>query len=210
MTSTKETNLLRSRGFLLSLLAGAVVATAGTTALLINIAQRKAEQKSVYVRVVDVGEDDVDPAKWGRNWPNQYDGYKRTAQKTHTRFGGNGASEALPPEKIDRDPWLKRMFLGYAFSIDYRDRRGHAYMLADQEATQRLTKPQSGSCLHCHGSVMPLYRELGHGDAMVGFEQTYKMSYQEVSKMLHGKGQAVPVSCVDCHEPQTMAGRGPG
>ncbi len=205
MTSTKETNLLRSRGFLLSLLAGAVVATAGATALLINISQRKAEQKSVYVRVVDVGEDDVDPAKWGRNWPNQYDGYKRTAQKTHTRFGGNGASEALPPEKIDRDPWLKRMFLGYAFSIDYRDRRGHAYMLADQQATQRLTKPQSGSCLHCHGSVMPLYRELGHGDAMVGFEQTYKMSYQDVSKMLHGKGQAVPVSCVDCHEPQTMA-----
>ena len=33
------------------------------------------------------------------------------------------------------------MFLGYAYSIDYRDRRGHAYMLADQEATERLTKP---------------------------------------------------------------------
>ena len=38
------------------------------------------------------------------------------------RFGGHGGSEALPEEKIDRDPWLKRMFLGYAFSIDYRDR----------------------------------------------------------------------------------------
>ena len=33
------------------------------------------------------------------------------------------------------------MFLGYAFSIDYRDRRGHAYMLADQETTERLNKP---------------------------------------------------------------------
>ena len=64
------------------------------------------------------------------------------------------------------------MFLGYAFSIDYRDRRGHAYMLADQEATERLTKPQSGSCLHCHASIMPLYRELGDGDAMKGFEET--------------------------------------
>ncbi|MFP6643676.1 MAG: ammonia-forming cytochrome c nitrite reductase subunit c552 [Candidatus Latescibacterota bacterium] len=44
---------------------------------------------------------------------------------TRTRFGGHGGSEALPAEKIERDPWL-RMFLGYAFSIDYRDRRGHA------------------------------------------------------------------------------------
>ena len=39
----------------------------------------------------------------------------------------------MPAEKIDSDPWLKRMFKGYAFSIDYRDRRGHAYMLEDQE-----------------------------------------------------------------------------
>ena len=57
------------------------------------------------------------------------------------------------------------MFAGYAFAIDYRDRRGHAYMLADQEETKRLTKPQSGSCLHCHASIMPVYRELGGGDA---------------------------------------------
>jgi nitrite reductase (cytochrome c-552) len=110
---------------------------------------------------VQVTEDDTDPAKWGANWPKQYDAYKRTALPTRTRFGGHGGSEALPDEKIERDPWLKRMFLGYAFSIDYRDRRGHAYMLADQEATERLTKPQSGSCLHCHASVMPLYRKLG-------------------------------------------------
>ncbi|MDP7633086.1 MAG: hypothetical protein QF402_09040, partial [Candidatus Latescibacteria bacterium] len=32
-------------------------------------------------------------------------------------------------------------------------------MLVDQEQTQRQTKPQSGSCLHCHAAVMPLYRK---------------------------------------------------
>lgn len=205
MNASKVRTMLQSRGFQLGLLGFIVAGTAGTTALLINIFERKAEQRTPYVRVVEVGENDLDPAKWGRNWPNQYDGYKRTALKTHTKFGGNGGSEALPPEKIDRDPWLKRMFLGYAFSIDYRDRRGHAYMLADQEATQRLTKPQSGSCLHCHASIMPTYRELGNGDAIAGLDKTYKMTYQELSKVLHGKGQAVPISCVDCHDPKTMA-----
>lgn len=179
--------------------------TAGVTALLMNISERKAEQRSPYVRVVEVGENDTDPGKWGRNWPSQYDSYKRTALRTVTRFGGHAGSETLPEEKIERHPWLKRMFLGYAFSIDYRDRRGHAYMLSDQENTQRLTKPQSGSCLHCHASIMPLYRELGGGDAMVGFAKTYEYSYQDLNKKLHESGHAHPVSCVDCHDPETMS-----
>jgi len=100
--------------------ASVVVAltSAGVAALLTDIFQKKVEQRNPYVRVVEVTEEDTDPAKWGLNWPAQYDGYKRTALRTQTRFGGHGGSETLPAEKIDRDPWLKRMFLGYAFSID--------------------------------------------------------------------------------------------
>src|SRR5262245_60032246 len=180
------------------------IASALITALLMNIFERKSEAKNPYVRLVEVNENDTDPQKWGVNWPKQYESYKLTALATRTRFGGHGGSEALPEQKIERDPWLKRMFLGYAFSIDYRDRRGHAYMLHDQEETKRLTKPQTGSCLHCHASVMPLYRELGGGDALAGLEKTYKMSYQELNAKLHESGHAHPVSCVDCHDPGTM------
>ncbi len=193
-------------GVLPYVLVAIVVAAATASVLLLlgNIAERKSEARNPYVRLVEVTENDTDPAKWGTNWPREYDSYKRTAETTRTRFGGHGGSEAMPAEKIERDPWLKRMFLGYAFSIDYRDRRGHAYMLADQEATKRLTKPQTGSCLHCHASVMPLYRHLGNGDAMLGFEKTYAMSYQELNAKLHEMGHANPVSCVDCHEPRSM------
>ncbi|MES2644370.1 MAG: ammonia-forming cytochrome c nitrite reductase subunit c552 [Myxococcota bacterium] len=180
-------------------------AAAGVTALLLDVNLHKVEERTPFVRVAEVTEDTTDPAVWGKNWPKQYDLYKLTAESTKTRFGGHGGSEALPEEKIERDPWLKRMFLGYAFSIDYRDRRGHAYMLEDQEQTERQTKPQSGSCLHCHAAVMPLYRELGNGDAMAGFEKTSTMSYAETSKMLHDSGNAHPVSCVDCHDPESMA-----
>ena len=178
--------------------------TAGVAALLVNINDRKTEAKTTSVRLVEVTEDTTDPAQWGVNWPKQYDSYQRTAISTRTRFGGHGGSEALPAEKIERDPWLKRMFLGYAFSIDYRDRRGHAYMLTDQEQTLRLTKPQSGSCLHCHASVMPMYRKLGNGDAAAGLAATHKMTYQETNAMLKEVGGAHPVSCVDCHDPKTM------
>jgi nitrite reductase (cytochrome c-552) len=179
-------------------------ATAGLTALLLNIDARKAEGRAPFVRLKEVSEDVTDPAVWGVNWPKQYDSYLRTAIATRTRFGGHGGSEALPEEKIERDPWLKRMFLGYAFSIDYRDRRGHAYMLSDQEETKRLSKPQTGSCLHCHASVLPLYRALGAGDVMKGFEQTYQLSYQEAREKLGAIGGAHPVACVDCHDPESM------
>jgi nitrite reductase (cytochrome c-552) len=196
---------LRSRAAYGALIAIVTATTVGLTALLMNIAERKAEHRQAYVRVVEVTENDTDPAHWGKNWPSQYDGYKRTALTTRTKYGGHGGSEALPEEKIERDPWLQRMFRGYAFSIDYRDRRGHAFMLADQEATKRLTKPQSGSCLHCHASIQPLYRELGQGDMMKGFEQSFQYSYQDLNAKLHASGHAHAVSCVDCHTPDNMA-----
>ncbi len=191
-------------GILVAVIIITALAAAGVSALLVNIVERKSEAENPYVRLVEVDEDTTDPAVWGKNWPKQYDSYKRTALATRTRFGGHGGSEALPEEKIERDPWLKRMFKGYAFSIDYRDRRGHAYMLQDQEQTERQTKPQSGSCMHCHASIMPVYRELGDGDALAGMNKTHAMPYQELNKMVHDMGHAHPVSCVDCHSPDDM------
>lgn len=195
---------LRNRILLLLVFIGTATATVLITMLLTNIQQRKHEAARPYIRLVEVDEDTTDPEVWGVNWPDQYDLYKRTAESTRTRFGGHGGSEALPESKIEKDPWLKRMFAGYAFSIDYRERRGHAYMLVDQEQTERHQVPQSGSCLHCHASVMPVYRELGDGDAMAGFEKTHAMPYEELNDMLHDMGHAHPVSCVDCHDPDTM------
>ncbi len=193
-----------STGALVALIAVVAVVAAGVTGLLMNIFERKQEAAAAHTKLVEVTEDTTGPAKWGVNWPKQYDSYLLTAQATRTRFGGHGGSEAMPEEKINRDPWLKRMFLGYAFAIDYRDRRGHAYMLSDQEQTARLTKPQTGSCLHCHASVMPLYRQLGNGDAAKGLEESYKFSYKDLNAKLHETGHAHPVSCVDCHDPKTM------
>ena len=186
------------------------IAAGLVSALLVNIFQRKQEAKNPYLKLVDVTEDTTDPAVWGTNWPREYDTYQRTADVSRTRFGG---SEAMPEEKLDRDPWLRRMFSGYAFSIDYRDRRGHAYMLFDQEHTERVTKkPQPGACLQCHASIIPTYRRVGGGDVMKGFTAVCAMTYQqasdEVKKTPDGsknkEPKAHPVSCVDCHDSSNM------
>ncbi len=62
--------------------------TALVTALLLNIFERKVEASNPYVRLVEVTEDDTDPARWGINWPRQYDSYKRTARSTRTNRPG--------------------------------------------------------------------------------------------------------------------------
>jgi nitrite reductase (cytochrome c-552) len=183
-----------------------VLATAATAALLTSIYTRKQEAKSAYIKIGDeLTDDTTDPVAWSKTFPSQYDGYKRTAEATRTRFGG---SETLPEQKLERDPWLKRMFLGYAFSIDYRDRRGHAFMLYDQEHTKRVTeKPQPGACLHCHASIIPAYRSVGNGDVMKGFEEVCAMPYQKAHDLVDSSGKKLvehPVSCVDCHDPKTM------
>ena len=175
---------VRTRGWLLALLI--LVGIAGITvlllALLTNIFERKQEARQSFVRLVEVTEDTTDPKVWGQNWPQQYDSYLRTSLPTTTKYGGRGlgASDTGPAEqKLDRDPWLKRIFAGYAFALDYRDRRGHFYALFDQEATRRVTeKQQPGACMQCHASNLPLYRFVGKGDVQKGFEQVSGMPYQ--------------------------------
>lgn len=135
----------------------AALATAGAAALLVTIFDHKQDARQPFLRAVEVSELTTDPQPWGTNWPHQFDGWKATAGDQF--YGG---SSALPESKLTSHPWLKRLYAGYAFSIDYREARGHAYMLYDQGVTERVTqKPQAGACLHCHASTTVLYRKTG-------------------------------------------------
>ncbi|MCF7686862.1 MAG: ammonia-forming cytochrome c nitrite reductase subunit c552 [Cephaloticoccus sp.] len=239
----------RSRRRTLLILGGVILVTTlvtfGITALLITIFEHRQEARVPFVRLTEVNEVSTDPAPWGKNWPHQHDTYLRTVDNERTEFGG---SSALTQSKLETQPWLRRLYAGYAFSIDYRELRGHAYMLYDQEVTERVTKrTQSGACLHCHASIIPTYRRLGltsfGQDAspealaadfnwpavMEGFRLASTMDYATARAELlktpdgtpaakapllpgsapdmsdpHQISEAHPVSCIDCHAPDTM------
>jgi nitrite reductase (cytochrome c-552) len=192
------------------MLAGAVAVLAlltfGTAALLTNIFERRQEARNPYLMFVEVDEDTTDPAVWGVNWPRQYESFMRTVDYERTRYGG---SDAIPRQKLDIYPWLRTMWAGHAFSLDYRESRGHAYALADQDHTERVAqRPQPGACLHCHASVMPAYRYLGNGDVDEGFRRLSRMPWNEARRVTDGQGRPLinhPVTCVDCHSPDNMA-----
>ena len=186
---------MSSKSGYIGLIVVTALATFGITALLMNVTQRKTEAKQTHFELVKLDEETVDPEIWGRNFPRQYDGYKRTVDTERTRFGG---SEAF--SKLEADPYLKRIFAGYAFSIQFDEERGHAYTLADQDSTERVKqRPQPGSCLHCHASIIPAYRKAGNGDVMAGFEKVSSMKYADARALV-----THPVSCIDCHDPATM------
>ncbi len=185
-------------------------AAAGLSAyVLTSVMEHKQEAKNPFFRVVEITDDTGDPAIWGKNFPLQYDRYLRTADMVRTRRGG---SEALPhtptdadprsivsQSKIEEDTRLKRMWAGYAFSKDFREERGHAYMLEDQLYTERQKVGQPGTCLNCHASTYLIYKELGNGDIMAGFDKMNSMKYDEAKTYAKH-----PVACIDCHDAQTM------
>jgi len=200
----------RGLGVILLVAAVAAAAAAGLTALLVNIFEHKQEARNPFYRVVDIDDDTVDPAVWGKNFPLQYDGYKRTVDQVRTRFGGSEAVPRTPTDadprsivsqsRLEADPRLKTMWAGYAFAVDFREERGHAFMLDDQTFTERqVVKHQPGTCLHCHGSVYVPYKKLGGGDIVKGFEKMNGMDYFEARKLVDH-----PVACIDCHDPETM------
>ncbi|HUF49044.1 MAG TPA: ammonia-forming cytochrome c nitrite reductase subunit c552 [Vicinamibacterales bacterium] len=188
----------------------AAVAAAGVTALLVNIFERQQEGRNPFYRVVDLTDETEDPAVWGRNFPFQYDSYGRTVDQVRTRYGGSEAiprvaTEADPrsvvaQSRLEDDPRLRTMWAGYAFSVDFREERGHAFMLEDQTYTERQTVAQQpGTCMHCHASVYAPYRKLGDGDLILGFERMNRMPYAEArTHVTH------PVTCLDCHDPVSM------
>ena len=199
----------RKRSFT-GIIALVAIATFGIVALLMNIFERKQEAQNPFFRVVELTETTEDPEIWGKNFPLQYDSYLKTVDMTRTKYGG---SEAIPREPDEKDPrtmtsrskleyipQLKRMWAGYAFAIDFREARGHGYMLEDQTFTQRVNVVrQPGTCINCHASTYVPHMEAGDGDLMAGFEKLNPLTYEEARGHM-----TFPVACIDCHDSQTM------
>lgn len=160
-------------------------------ALLVNINTRKNEAAVSPARIVEIKDGETDPAVWGQNFPQQYDRFMMTKDDTvPTLYGGSQLYD-----KLARFPAMKRLWNGYAFSVDFNEERGHFYTLIDQKETQRqVVVKQPGACANCHSGDTPnLIKSMG-------WEAFNKGPYAAITDTLHAA-----VTCNDCHDPQTMA-----
>ena len=105
------------------------------------------------------------------------------------------AGGSKPFDKLEEYPILKRVWAGYAFSVDFNEERGHYYALIDQKETKRQeVVKQPAACANCHAAEAPQLI------AEMGWENFNKTPYKEIQDKRHDGS-----SCADCHDPDTMA-----
>jgi nitrite reductase (cytochrome c-552) len=180
----------RSTWLLIGAFVFGMLLMAGLGALLVNIQQRQAEAIEYPLRVVEIPENEIDPAVWGQNFPRQYDSFMRTQNDTfQSPYGGS-----VPYDKLERYPAMVRLWAGYAFAIDHNNARGHYYAQIDQRNTERVqVVDQPGACINCHAAEAPLLIE------EMGWAEFNRTPYNDLKDKLH-----FGTSCNDCHDPQTM------
>ena len=113
----------------------------------------------------------------------------------------HSGSDAI--DKLAEDKYLRQIFAGYAFSIDYREKRGHAYMLIDQENTERV-KQRKQPARVCIATAPSCRCIVKRGAAIRGnrsrkdLRRFARMDWNDAHKLV-----THPVTCVDCHDPKT-------
>lgn len=171
------------------ILAGLVVVLAAVLiGVMVYIQNQPAEVRAVQP-LVEIAAMEPDSAKWGINYPNQYDSLMKTkTNNTDTAYAGSSQFSWL-----ERDPRQVLLFAGYGFSKDYNDDRGHANAVEDVRATLRVNDKTPGTCYSCKSSDNPgLWAEMG-------MEAYDKMLFDELTPEINNA-----IGCANCHEAGTM------
>jgi nitrite reductase (cytochrome c-552) len=188
MTETAMPTRRRWAGPLIALLLAAVVVLVGLLASSIMERRWEAQRPALVLKPLPAWE--PDNAKWGENYPFEYESYAMTRDSTTTTLYGG----SVPRDYLDEDPRLVILFAGYPFSADYRQARGHYHAVEDVTGTKRTANPATvGTCMTCKSTDVPRLM------AKLGVSEFYHTPFHELKKEIQH-----PIGCQDCHDPASM------
>ncbi|MBU1012879.1 MAG: ammonia-forming cytochrome c nitrite reductase [Bacteroidetes bacterium] len=161
-----------------------------------SITERRVEAVFAYQPRVKLSEFEPRNSEWGKNYPMEYESYMKTSDTSfRTLYNGNAVIDML-----EVDPRLVVLWVGYGFSTDYKQGRGHFYAIEDTRNTLRTggpIKPAQGpmpaTCWTCKSPDVPrLMKENG-------IAEFYKGQWED-------KGAEIvnSIGCADCHDNETM------
>ena len=154
------------------------------------------QPKPQAVKTVNIPDGEIDPAVWGKAYPEEYELWKKTADPVPTRrskykIGMDGGSVSV--DKLSMYPYMALLFNGWGFGVEYNEPRGHAYMVRDQVEIDASRIGAGGVCLSCKSPYSPgLQKEMG--------TDYYKKPFKEVLGMIPEKNRDLGVACIDCHD----------
>lgn len=162
-----------------------------------TISERRAEALFAYKPKVQLADFEPRNEVWGKNYPWQYESYRKTQETDfHTPHGGNAMKDVL-----SENPEMVVLWAGYGFSKDYNQGRGHSYAIDDIHNTLRTAGPKApddgpmpSTCWTCKGPDVPrMMNQLGSPAAF------YAGKWAK-----HGEEVVNAIGCADCHDATTM------
>lgn len=188
-------------GWLIVLAAAAV--TFGLGLLAASILHRR-EEAAQRLPLRPIDDMEMDSARWGENYPREYDSYRRmddSSPATRTKYGG-----ATKRDYLAEGPAMVLLFAGSTFDEQYTQARGHTHTIDDVTGTLRtkVEDPKShewipnpekpATCWTCKSPDVPrMMKKLGCP------EKFYASKFVDMkSEITH------PIGCYDCHEPNSM------
>ncbi|HYF75549.1 MAG TPA: ammonia-forming cytochrome c nitrite reductase subunit c552 [Symbiobacteriaceae bacterium] len=154
------------------------------------------ENSPVVVTKIDINE--TDPVAFKAAYPRHFDSYMRNAEMNPPAL--KYASSEKKKSRLEQFPYMTTLWNGYAFAKEYNEARGHVYtneeLLGGPTTTpiKRVSAATNLTCMYCKSAEVPqLLEKMGNS-----FFNT---------KLLEGDNKAMfkhPISCSDCHNPETM------
>jgi nitrite reductase (cytochrome c-552) len=154
------------------------------------------QPKPQAVRTVNIPDGEIDPAVWGKAFPEQYELWKKTAEPVSARrsrykIGMDGG--AVSVDKLSMYPFMALLYNGWGFGVEYNEPRGHAFMVRDQVEIDASRIGAGGVCLSCKSPYsVGLQKQMG--------VDYYKKPFKEVLGMIPEKNRDLGVACIDCHD----------
>jgi len=153
------------------------------------------------VKTVVIPDGEIDPAVWGKAYPEEYETWKMTEQPTpagKSKYKRGFDADRITYDKLAEFPYMALLFNGWGFGIEYNEPRGHAYMIRDQLEIDSARLKAGGVCLTCKSPYAPLLvKEMG--------VDYYKLPFKEVLNKIPEQFRTLGVACIDCHNNKDMS-----
>jgi len=151
-------------------------------------------------QTVVIPDGEIDPAVWGKAYPEEYELWKKTADpkaKRISKYKTGMDGGLITVDKLSEYPYMALLFNGWGFGAEYNEPRGHANMIRDQLAIDSTRLKAGGVCLTCKTPYAPkLQKEMGL--------DYYKKPFKDVLDQIPEKDRELGVACIDCHSNKDM------
>jgi nitrite reductase (cytochrome c-552) len=146
----------------------------------------------------------------GKEFPQQHATYQRnneseimTEYKGSVPFHKNDGVNPLPKGFKHAQPYLKNLWLGYPFSFEYNEARGHTYAVRDILEIDRISRYDDkgglpSTCWNCKTPKIPEWV------AQNGDDKFWSMPFNTFRPADKIDMNEHTIGCANCHNPQTM------